>query len=95
MPKWFEDRKVSTLILITIVGLIIGSYLGMLISMIPGNYVVVKEIFTFSFLPSIGYPNPVSINLGVIKFQFGLETNINIMSIIGVIVALWAYRWYK
>ena len=96
MAKWFEDRKISTLILITIIGLIVGSYLSLLIGMIPGDANVVKEIFTFNFLPiSLGYPEPFSVDLGAIKFQLGLETKINLMSIIGVIVALWAYRWYK
>jgi hypothetical protein len=96
MPKWLEDRKLSTLILITIVGFIIGSYLSLLIGMIPGESNVVKELFTFNFLPiSIGYPEPVSVNIDALKFQFGFQTNINMMSIVGVVIALWAYRWYK
>ena len=96
MAKWLEDRKISTLILVTIVGFIVGSYLSLLIGMIPGNYVVVKELFTFNFLPvSIGYPNPFSVDIGAIKFQFGFKADVNIMSIVGVVIALWAYRWYK
>ena len=96
MVKWLENRKISTLILVTLVGLIIGSYLSLLVGMIPGEYVVVRELFTFNFLPiSVGYPEPVSIDTGAVKLQFGFLTNVNIMSIIGVIVALWAYRWYK
>jgi hypothetical protein len=96
MARWLEDRKVGTLVLITLVGFIIGSYASLLIGMIPGDYVVVKEIFTFNFLPiSFGYPSPISVDLGAVKFQFGFETKVNVMSIIGVFVALWAYRWYK
>jgi len=97
MAKWLEDRKFSTLLLVTVVGFIVGSYLSLLVgNMIPGDSNVVKILFTTNLLPvSIGYPNPISVDIGAIKLQFGFLTDVNIMSIIGVIIALWAYRWYK
>jgi hypothetical protein len=96
MAKRSGNFKVSMLILVTVVGIIIGSYLSLLIGLIPGDYVVVKEVFTFSFLPiSLGYPNPISVDIGAIKFQFGLQTQFNLLSSVGIIVALYAYRHYR
>jgi hypothetical protein len=96
MAKRLENVRISMLILVTLIGFIIGSYLSLLIGMIPGDYVVVKELFTFNLLPiSIGYPSPAAVDLSAVKFQFGFQLEINIMSIIGVFIALWAYRWYK
>jgi len=91
-----ESMSISMLVLITVVGLIVGSYLSLLIGMIPGDYVVVKELFTSNFLPiSLGYPNPISIDIGAIKFQFGIQMQFNLMSILGVIAALYFYRNYR
>jgi len=90
------EKKVSTLVLVAIMGLIIGSYLGLLIGNIPGEANVVRDLFLFNILPiSVGYPNPISVDVSAIKFQFGFEMNINLMSIVGVIVSLWAFRWFK
>jgi len=96
MPRLLVEKKGSTLVLITIVGLIIGSYLSLLIGQIPGDTNVVRDLFLFNFLPvSVGYPGPVSFDIQAVKFQFGFEMNINVMSIIGVVVSLWAFRWFK
>ncbi|MCL2844820.1 MAG: DUF4321 domain-containing protein [Chitinivibrionia bacterium] len=96
MPKLLVEKKLSTLVFVSVIGLIIGSYLGLLIGQIPGDANVVRDLFLFNFLPiSAGYPYPVSVDIQAIKFQFGFEMNINTMSIVGVIVSLWAYRWFK
>ncbi|MDR0304792.1 MAG: DUF4321 domain-containing protein [Chitinispirillales bacterium] len=96
MAKRAEKLSVSMLVLVTVIGIIIGSYLSLLIGFIPGDYVVVKEIFTFSFLPiSVGYPNPISVDIGAIKFQFGLQTQFNLLSFVGIVVALYVYRRYR
>ena len=96
MSRWLADKKVSTLILITLVGFIIGSYLSLLIGMIPVESNVVKELFMYNFLPiSIGYPDPVIVDIDAIGFQFGFKLKINVMSIIGAAVALWIYREYR
>ena len=103
MSRWLADKKISTLILITIVGFIIGSYLSLLIGMIPGESNVVKELFMFKFIPlSIGYYDsatgnsiPICVDINAISFQFGFQLNINAMSIIGAAVALWIYREYR
>jgi hypothetical protein len=90
------EKKVSTLVLIAIIGLVIGSYLGLLIGHIPGEANVVRDLFLFNLLPiSVGYPNPISVELQAISFQIGFKIYINIMSIVGVVVSLWAFRWFK
>ncbi|MCL1945619.1 MAG: DUF4321 domain-containing protein [Chitinivibrionia bacterium] len=96
MARFLADKKVSTLILVTVLGLIIGSYSSLLIGMIPGESNVVKELFVYNFLDiSTGYPEPLSVDIKAIGFQFGFLLKINVMSIIGAAIALWIYRGYR
>ena len=91
-----KDKKVGSLVLITIIGLLIGSYISLLVTLIPGGHNVVKTFFTYNLIPfGVGYPNPMSLDLWAIKFQFGISMKFNLMSIVGIGVALYMYRWYK
>jgi hypothetical protein len=38
---------------------------------------------------------PVLIDLNAIKFQFGFQMKFNLLSILGVFMSLYLYRWYK
>jgi len=96
MAKRNEGLGVGMVVLVTVVGLVIGTYLSLLIGLIPGDYVVIKEIFTFNFIPlSIGYPNALLVDIGAVKFQFGLQTQFNLLSFVGIVIALWVYRQYR
>ncbi len=96
MPK---QRKIGTMILVVIVGILIGSYLNSLfVALLPqGN--VVKTFFTHNFI-SFGVGDfennkPLLIDLDAIKFQFGFRLKFSLLSIIGVFVSLYLFRWYE
>lgn len=91
-----KEKNFTTLTLVVIVGILIGSYLNTLVGMIPGGGNVVKTIFTANIINfGIGYPNPILINLDAIKFQFGFEMKFTALSILGVFLSLYFFRWYR
>ncbi|MCL2182536.1 MAG: DUF4321 domain-containing protein [Chitinispirillia bacterium] len=86
-----KDKKVGTLILVVLLGIIIGAYLNALVLMIPGDNVF-KTFFTYTIPFGL---NGIDIDLYAIKFQFGLQFRFSLMSIIGVFLSLYFFRWYK
>ncbi len=90
-----KEKKASTLLLVIILGILIGSYLNTLIGLIPGDNVV-KDFFTFNFISfGFGYPDAALIDLSAIRFQFGFQVKFSLLSVIGVFVSLYILRWYK
>ena len=99
MAIGLKDRNIWTLVLVVIVGLLIGSYLGILIGLMPGGNNVVKTFFTYNFI-SFGVGDFVNnktllIDLAAIKFQLGFQMKVNLLSLVGVGVSLYLFRWYK
>ncbi len=96
MPR---ERKIGTMILVVVVGILIGSYLNtLLVALLPqGN--VVKTFFTYNFI-SFGVGDfasnkPLLIDLDAIKFQFGFQLKFSLLSIIGLFISLYLFRWYE
>ncbi len=95
MAVGLKEKNLSTLVLVVIVGILIGSYLNSLIGMIPGDNVV-KTFFTYNFINfGIGFPSPLLIDLNAIKFQAGIQMKFSLLSVIGVFLSLYFFRWYK
>ena len=98
MAGLLKEKPLSALVFFIIIGIIIGSYLNSLIGMLPGGSNVVKTFFTYSFPIGIGdfdNNNPLLINLDAIKFQIGFQLRISLLTIIGIIVSMYLFRWYK
>lgn len=98
MAVGLKDRNPWTLFFIVIIGILIGSYLNALLVLLPGGDNVVKTIFTYNIIPSFGdFVNnkPILIDLVAIKFQFGFQMNFSLLSIFGIFVSLYFFRWYK
>lgn len=92
-----KEKNLTTLILVVIVGILIGSYLNaLIIALIPGSNNVVKNFFSFYFINiHVGYPTPYIVDLNAIQFQIGLQIKFSLLSIIGVFLSLYFFRWYK
>lgn len=93
-----KEKRISTLVLVVITGLLIGSYLNSIVAMLPIGENVVKTFFTYSIPFGIGdfvHNKPVLIDLNAIKFQFGFMFNFSLLSIIGIFVSLYLFRWYR
>lgn len=98
MSVQLKEKRVSTMVLVVIIGILIGSYLNSIVKMLPGAENVVKTFFTYSIPVGIGdFVNnkPVLVDLNAIKFQIGFMFEFSLLSIIGVFVSLYFFRWYR
>lgn len=80
-----KDRGKFISILFILAGLVIGGLIGNLTSSING-------LSWLSYGEEFGLRDPVVLDLNVLTLTLGLTIKINIASIIGVIIALVAYR---
>jgi hypothetical protein len=91
-----KERNFWTLVLVVVVGILIGSYASALIALVPGGNNVVKTFFTYNFISfGLGFPHPVYIDLSAVKFQLGFQMKFNLLSVIGLFISLYFFRWYK
>lgn len=81
-----SNKSKGFLIFTIVLGLILGSILGEII----GNSVTSLSFMKYSY--AIGTQTPLVLNLKAITLTLGLNFNVNLMSIIGVIVAIIIYR---
>lgn len=78
-------RRVNwTLVVLVLIGFVIGRFIG--------------TYFDGSFLnygQSFGMSSPVELNLGFIILTFGLQFQITIASVLGVVIALLIYKFLR
>jgi len=73
-----------------ILGALMGSAMGQIVGLLfPDG--VVKDFFLRA--ASIGF-SPTEINLVIISFTLGFTFNLNIIGLIGIIIAAYIFRWY-
>jgi hypothetical protein len=99
MAVGLKERNIGTLILVGVVGILVGSYLNTLVGLMPGGGNVVKTFFTYNFI-SFGIGDfvnnkPILIDLDAIKFQIGFQMKFSLLSIIGLFISLYLFRWYR
>ena len=85
MGKRIAGKNGWALLLLILVGVVLGGFLGQLAA---GNT-------AFSWLnygQSFGLENPIVLDLGLLILTFGLTIQISIASIIGVVLAIIIYR---
>lgn len=98
MAGLLKERSIPALIIAIILGIIIGSFLNGIVQMLPGGPTVVKTFFTYSVPVGVGdfvQNKPLLIDLGAFKFQLGFQIKFSLMSLIGLIVSLYLFRWYR
>lgn len=74
------------LFLLLLAGIVLGGFIGMLAD-------GVSSLNWLSYGQTFGLDDPVVLNLGLLVVTFGLTIKITIASIIGVIVAIFIYRF--
>jgi hypothetical protein len=82
------EKSVNSSWFIIFLGAILGSFTGDIL----GNRFIALSFLKNSY--SIGMSTPIVLNLKIMVLTFGLNFNINIMTIIGVIMAIILYRRY-
>lgn len=79
------------LFLLILCAIIIGGFLGELFKGID----LLKFLswgFPIGTTDSAGHMSPLSINLKMLQFSIGFLININLMSIITIILSVWVYK---
>ncbi|MGH4125920.1 MAG: DUF4321 domain-containing protein [Clostridium sp.] len=82
------EKRNSYFIFFMLIGAISGSLIGELLGNNLGALAFLKSTYT------IGMNKPMLIDLKVLAITFGINFNINIMSIIGIVLAIILYRKY-
>ncbi|MBN1760511.1 MAG: DUF4321 domain-containing protein [Chitinispirillaceae bacterium] len=93
-----KEKRITTLVLVVFIGILIGSYLNSIVTMLPVGDNVVKTFFTYSIPFGIGdfvHNKPILIDLNAIKFQVGFMFRFSLLSIMGVFISLYFFRWYR
>ena len=79
-----REKNIWILILFILCGIVIGGLIGNIASN-------VDFLWWLSYGESFGLAEPISLDLSVIQLTFGLMFQINISSIIGMILAILIY----
>lgn len=80
-----KEKNAIVLIIFLLCGLVIGGLIGSLTKNIGW-------LSWMSYGQSFGLANPLNLDLGVLQITFGIMFNINIASIVGIIIAIFIYR---
>jgi hypothetical protein len=100
-------NSLGRLVLFIVLGLIIGGVLGECLGLLfgelgelmnAGGYDnIVRNFFVASFDLNLGFlgdkADPIVINLYMIKLALGFGLKINVVSIVGMIVAIYIMKW--
>ncbi|MGH2570988.1 MAG: DUF4321 domain-containing protein [bacterium] len=78
------------LLFMVVLGMIVGTAVGEAIGLILPDGVV-KNFFLRSVAASVG---PATVNLVAFTFTLGFSLKINLMSVLGVVVSSYLFRWY-
>lgn len=80
-----KEKGTLVLIIFILCGIVIGGLIGQL----------TKDVSWLSWLSygkEFGLVDPITLDLGVVRFTIGLMFDINISSIIGIAIAIFIYR---
>jgi hypothetical protein len=81
-----SEKSIGFLIFVILLGAICGSLIGDLLGANINVLKFLRNIYT------IGTSKPLTLDLKVLSLSFGINFNINLMSILGIILAIILYR---
>lgn len=80
-----KDRNIWILLIFILSGLVIGGLLGELAARF-------EALSWLSYGQSFGLSSPIELDLNIINITFGFMLKINIASIIGILISIFAYK---
>ena len=80
-----REKNIWILLVFIFSGLVIGGLLGKLAGEIPW-------LWWLAYAQEFGLSNPIVLDLNILKLTFGLMININVASILGMVIAIFIYR---
>ncbi|OGS36060.1 MAG: hypothetical protein A2293_06005 [Elusimicrobia bacterium RIFOXYB2_FULL_49_7] len=91
-----KEKPLSWLVFVVLLGMVLGAILGQAIGgLLPDS--TPKSFLLGSYSPSFGFSDsgPFLIDLCVIRLKLGLQFTFNIISLVGMAVSIYFFRWYK
>lgn len=85
-----RKRSLGLIMVILFLGALIGTTLGEVIALILPEGVV-KQFFLRSISAGL---KPVTLNAVMFTITFGFTLKLNLISIVGIIIAAYILRWY-
>lgn len=83
------QRGIGLVLLVVVAGLVVGSLLGELLGgLLPSGWV--QDLLTRG--PTIGLTNPATLDLRFLAVTFGLIFKVNLVGILGIVIAAIALR---
>ena len=82
------SKNAWALFLLILAGIVLGGFIGVLAEGVPA-------LSWLSYGQTFGVETPIVLNLGLVVITFGLTIKITIASIIGVIISIFIYRFYR
>ncbi len=84
-----KKKSLGFIITVIFIGALIGSALGEIVTfLVPAG--VVKDFFLKSVTASIG---PGTLNIIIVTLTLGFTLKLNVMGVIGILIAAYALRW--
>ncbi len=80
------SEKKWMFIIVLLTGIVLGGLIGKLAEGVP-------SLWWLNYGNEFGLNKPVSLNLTVLKIEFGVTISITVSSIIGMILAIFVYSW--
>lgn len=77
--------------LVFILFLLTGITLGVLLTEVFSNVSFLSWL-SYGQEIGVGFPNPIVIDISVLKLSFGFSININIIKMLCIIFCLWLYK---
>lgn len=84
--KGAGSKNSWALFLLVLAGLVLGGFIGMLTEGVPA-------LSWLNYGQTFGLDEPIVLNLGLLVITFGLTIKITIASIIGIVIAIFIYRF--
>ena len=81
----YNNKNTWTFILLLLAGVVVGGFIGEYLGNIP-------YLGWLKYGREFGLTSPVSLDLGVLTVQFGFMIRFTIAGIIGILIAVFAYR---
>lgn len=80
-----KEKNIWVLTIFILCGIVLGSLIGEVVSQIDA-------LWWFGYGDSFGLTSPLILDMGVISLTFAMTFKINIASIVGLAIALFAYK---
>ncbi len=86
-----RGKGIGFLLTVIVVGVLVGGVIGEIIGLLLPDGVI-KEFFVRSVQASVG---PVTLDLHAFSVTLGFGLKLNIISVLGVCLVAYLFRWYR